>query len=164
MCCRCKLLKPLFYKDKRATDGLYSHCSDCEKISQVKRKDRIKITRAANFQKNKVTRLAQNKQYAQEHKEEMREYRKRWRKDNKAHCAALRAKYRAAKAKATPLWLSESHLKEILNIYLNCPKGHEVDHWIPLQGDNVSGLHVPWNLRAIPRADNRSKGNKLVVD
>jgi hypothetical protein len=37
----------------------------------------------------------------------------------------------------------------------------EVDHIIPLQGTNVSGLHVPSNLRAIRAFDNRSKYNRF---
>jgi hypothetical protein len=37
---------------------------------------------------------------------------------------------------------------------------HEVDHEVPLLGRYVSGLHVEYNLRVIPRRDNRQKSNK----
>jgi 5-methylcytosine-specific restriction endonuclease McrA len=70
---------------------------------------------------------------------------------------------------ATPKWLTaeqrmEIRLKYRLAIELSRATGirHAVDHIVPLQGEEVCGLHVPWNLQVIPQEENLKKSNKLV--
>lgn len=48
----------------------------------------------------------------------------------------------------------------IRKFYKECPEGMVVDHIIPLQGKQVSGLHVIWNLQYLTPQQNMSKGNK----
>ena len=71
---------------------------------------------------------------------------------------------------ATPRWLTpedkmEIRLKYRLAIELTRITGtqYAVDHIIPLQGNEVSGLHVPWNLQAIPQEANLKKSNQLDI-
>lgn len=70
---------------------------------------------------------------------------------------------------ATPKWLTTEHKMEIrlkyrLAIELSRRLGvlHAVDHIIPLQGEEVCGLHVPWNMEVITQEQNLKKSNKLV--
>lgn len=60
-------------------------------------------------------------------------------------------------ALATPKWIN---IESICEFYANCPKGYHVDHIIPLNGENVSGLHVAWNLQYLPAKENIKKSNK----
>jgi hypothetical protein len=84
-----------------------------------------------------------------------------WRKANPEKCRAKNAKRRAAKLKATPAW---ADLKKIEEIYLNCPPGHQVDHYFPLQSPIMCGLHVENNLQYLPAKENISKGNRVTLE
>ena len=122
------------------------------------------------------------KEYHLKHKDQVREQERAWRAANQDHYKATKrsynlanpgilnaknAKRRAAKIKATPQWVDRCVLEDIKQFYvltkelqwLSDPTDPlEVDHIIPLQGENVSGLHVPWNLQILPRSSNRVKG------
>jgi len=80
------------------------------------------------------------------------------------------AKRRAARIQRTPTWLTDTDRERIKNEYklaaiLSKVEGVRwtVDHIIPLQGDFVSGLHVPSNLKAMRFIENCAKGNKFEV-
>lgn len=89
-----------------------------------------------------------------------------WRLANPDKAAAISAKRRAALLKRTPAW---SDLKAIEQIYQEAREFREVglevdvDHMIPLQGELVSGLHVPMNLRICLSSVNRSKSNQFSI-
>jgi hypothetical protein len=69
---------------------------------------------------------------------------------------------------ATPPWVDRSQILLIYEASVRATREtgipHHVDHIVPLAGKNVCGLHVPWNLRAIPASENLSKGNSLDAD
>lgn len=83
---------------------------------------------------------------------------RRWRKTHLEYIRLRSANDRAKKLNRTPPWADLNGIKEF---YMNCPKGHHVDHIIPLSGKNVSGLHVLENLQYLPAKENLRKGNKF---
>ena len=79
----------------------------------------------------------------------------------KAHKSRKKAANKAGKVKKVqriPKW---ANLKEIELIYARCPEGHDVDHIIPLNGKNVCGLHVEYNLQYLSKEDNNLKRNSF---
>lgn len=89
----------------------------------------------------------------------------KWLRHVAARKNAADAKRRSAKIKRTPPW---ADLDAIAAVYREAKRltdatgiQHEVDHIIPLQGRNVSGLHVHDNLQAIPKSANRRKFNSF---
>ena len=74
----------------------------------------------------------------------------------------------AALKRATPSWLTKEH-KQMIKQKLEIAKRltettgipHVVDHIAPVQGKNISGLHVPWNMQVITMRQNAKKSNKF---
>ncbi len=154
-CFKCQQIKDIteFYRCKR--DGYQSACKICKKSLK-------KVSDRDYFNRNRDRLLSDMKDYYHANKAhlrpKMRAYYQQYSKANRALCNARLAKYRTSKLQATPSWVNFSELQKI---YLNCPKGMEVDHIIPLRGEKVCGLHVPWNLQYLTRSDNARKGNRL---
>lgn len=92
-------------------------------------------------------------------------YYEKWRKENKEHYLKYfrfaNSKRRAKLLQATPPWLTKEHWDQIKEMYDKCPSGYEVDHIMPLQGKELCGLHVPWNLQYLTADENRKKKNKV---
>ena len=91
-----------------------------------------------------------------------------WNANNKPLKAALEGKRRSAQLQRTPVWDKDTHLivakYQLANMLTReTGKPHHVDHIIPLQGKNVSGLHVFANLRVILGEDNVKKSNKYII-
>jgi 5-methylcytosine-specific restriction endonuclease McrA len=64
---------------------------------------------------------------------------------------------RRANMKSASVPLTKEERKKITDIYLNCPKGYEVDHIIPI---SKNGKHHPDNLQYLTITENRKKHNK----
>ena len=72
--------------------------------------------------------------------------------------AIQRKRFGGIRRRRTPLWADMERIEEI---YKNCPEGYQVDHIVPLRGEYVSGLHVPYNLQYLPVTQNLQKKNRF---
>lgn len=140
--------------------------------TSIDREARVKAKEAANKKRYYSANKEQIKAKSSAHRktEAYKKTHSIWVEKNRATIVARVNKRNAAKLKRTPAWLTDFDLLKIKCLYqLAAMRSREsgydwhVDHIIPLQGEFVSGLHVPSNLRVIPAVDNRRKNNLYEV-
>jgi hypothetical protein len=176
LCKNCNEVKAtlLFYKDKRSKDLCSTYCKECtkEKANSAYWNNKEKYNARSNaYRRNnmpKIRAIAAN--YREKNREKINAYSNEWVKLNRLNSTVNTAKYRSAKLKRTPAWLTEFDVFKIKCLYQlaamrNRESGYDwnVDHIIPLKGKIVSGLHVPSNLRVIPATENKRKVNKYEI-
>lgn len=121
------------------------------------------------YEKQKDKIAQKQLEYRQRNRDALKQAWIEWYSKNRVSQIEKSAMRRKKVLMATPAWLTNEQRKQITEIYflsikLSEKTGilHHVDHIVPISGKNVCGLHVPWNLRAIPANDNLSKSNKLI--
>ena len=106
-------------------------------------------------------------EYCSKNKNKIRKNASSWLQKNKDKANAKTAMRRALKIQRTPKWLDKedqwliNEAYSLAQLRTNLFKTlWTVDHIVPLNGETVSGLHVPWNLQVIPSNLNYSKAAK----
>jgi len=182
-CTKCRIEKKFseFPKSSKSSLGIDTRCKLCA-IANTKRYvvtniDKVKATRRQQYERTKNERAAYVKNWMRDNKqkrlawrlrnkEKLRSQFREWSERNKSKLVAKKARRRSAKLCATPSWVKA---EDFLYIYKECREmtkstgvEYQVDHIVPLQGENVCGLHVPWNLQILSKIENVRKKNKLI--
>lgn len=158
-------------------------CSKCKKELEFKEFNKNRSQKGGYNNNCKICHYNYNVIWSSENPTVVNEKSGKWRRNNPKHRSrtasayakrypgkvnAINAKRRCAKISRTPPWLTKDHGEEMKEVYCLAKELSwlsesplEVDHIVPLQGDNVSGLHVPWNLQILPKCLNCIKNNKF---
>jgi hypothetical protein len=136
--------------------------------ARIARSSETAEARALRLEKARVNQVKWRLQ--NEGRESVRDAKRRYKKSENGRAVTREAtiRRRAAKIHRTPAWLTDDDVWMMREAYLLAAmRTHmfgfawHVDHVLPLQGREVSGLHVPCNLQVIPWIDNVRKANKL---
>lgn len=134
--------------------------------TEYNKREEVKAKKNQWYIENKDKVIAAAKSQSLDQK---RSYQKAWKERNPIWTRADNKARRRRHRQATPPWLTRKQKSEIRQIYqiaitMTQTTGEQyvVDHIVPLRGEDVCGLHVPWNLRIITQAENLEKSNKLV--
>ena len=193
ICTKCGESLPLTAFGAHATsrDGARGACKKCYAAQQLAYHYKNRATRTTKMREAHAAKLAANPNWHAENYAANREkmlaganaYYRANRKQqiakaiahaaqNKAQYNAYKKAYKASKIRACPAWvrndadlmwiLAEAYDIAALRTNMLGFQWH-VDHVVPLRGEKVSGLHVPWNVQVIPGSENCSKQNKFEV-
>jgi len=173
-CSKCNLEKDIsdYNKCAKSPDKLAYYCRTCSlrigKLYRIKNKDTL-INKTQNWRINNPDKYKKSyEDYYIHNKNRLLKLNQNWKIKHRSKATAIEAKRRATKIQATPRWLTIEDIQQIEELYeitqafkLYTGQEYHVDHIVPLQGKNVCGLHVPWNLQVIEAKENLSKSNKF---
>ena len=156
LCPKCDTVKNVddFSVDLSRKGGRQCYCRLCQSSIYQDKREAAKEQRKLRYLSVREQTKEQMRSYYKEHKNEY---------------LARNALRRASKLSATPPWLSEEDKEHIAEYYAVAQRRTKilnevfhVDHIVPLQGKNVCGLHVPWNLQIISATENLRKSNQWI--
>ncbi len=160
-CSKCGEDRPLSDFSTNGAGILKSRCKPCRSADQSARYARKPI----EAKKAEMKRISG---WVKLNPEKYRQYARATRSANPEHYKAKVNQRRRRNRLATVAWADKSAIAVIYRKAIAISKAtgirHEVDHIVPIISDIVCGLHCEANLRVLPLAENRSKGNRVWPD
>lgn len=130
--------------------------------------ERVKASARAKYERKREVYRRKARAWELTNKERKAALNKAWRVKHPDAVAYRAAAARADRYRRTPAWLTRAQRRQIRAMYARAIERtkstgvkHNVDHIVPLRGETVSGLHVPWNLQILTAFENRSKSNRV---
>lgn len=164
--CRKDIANPEYHKSYYKANK--EQCDQQKRDWAKKNEDRLVASRREHYASEREHLLEQKKEYYKNNRAKILEYKASYQKINRGKKNALEAKRHASKLDRTPKWLTQEQKAEVEQFYwlsrdlfVTTGELYNVDHIVPLQGENVCGLHVPWNLQVLPSDVNIAKGNRF---
>lgn len=157
-CSKCGEVKTAshFHIDRSKNSGVKSRCKLCSvksaKTYHPKYDEKYRARRAADYLRNAEKIKARVSAYSKANPDKERE------RSAKRYAAKLQRTLTLTKEQKTALKAIYSFAEWVSK---KTGSQHHVDHIVPLKGRNMSGLHVPWNLRVISEKENLRKNNKV---
>lgn len=175
ICPKCgeeKYLTEGYYKNKCESNGHESYCKICslEGAKKYKNSERAEIKRKERYYSEENTQKRKEKQQRDKISGQKKLWQKTYAEKHKGRISASRARRRAAKLRARPIWYeSERKAIELLHegakeLKIKTNKEFHVDHIVPLRSKLVCGLETIANLQILEASINCSKGNRYWPD
>lgn len=170
VCKRCERSLPRseFKSDARYKRGFTSWCNEChrERNREWAKENRKRLTaKSKKWRKDNPEKSKEIwRKFHAENKAKRASDRADWARKNRDKCCAATAKRKAARLRATPKWVNWNKVRAIyrqakrLQDFTGVPM--HVDHIVPLQSENVCGLHWEGNLQIMTASENCAKFNK----
>ena len=161
-----------FNRSKQPAAGGYQYwCRACQKTRHMMNKEDVNARSRAWHHANSEQAAANSKRWRTENPEAHMAGVRKWKEQNpalaKIGMAARVRKYQAAKLQRSPSWADAAKIRDF---YAQAEAAREffpevewhVDHYFPMQGKWVSGLHVEENLQVLPGVENQRKSARRV--
>ena len=172
ICPTCKESKSLYIFTSK-TGRIRSECKPCSalKSKEYRKKNPQKVAEYNKFyfqEKNPtyyrdMSRDAKDRRALKELKrknkkrEEINFNRRKRRDTNKEYLKYKKPRRNTLKVRS----LGGRFKLELKDFYSKCPEGKNVDHIVPIINEQVSGLHVPWNLQYLTVNENSLKATSF---